>query len=188
MRHTKLSIAVASAALLGAAACSSPVGLSRTSGAASSLNAVDRTFVAQAAYGSLAEATLGRLATTRAGSEGVRDFGRMMVETHDRINRDLVAVASDKGIAPPTAPDPGRQAAAAALAEFSGPAFDRQYVPQQLADHEAELTILQGQVKYGQDADLRAFAQRTIPEVERHIAMLRRLMSAQTASAEAHAH
>lgn len=183
----KLALVPVAAAALLAAACSSPVGLSRTSGAASSLSAVDRTFIAQAAYGSLGEAALGRLATTRGGTDAVRDFGRMMVETHDRINQDLVAVTSDKGVAPPTLPDPGRQAVGAMLADLSGPAFDRQYVPQQLADHEAELNLLQGQLKYGQDADLRAFAQRTVPEVERHIAMLRRLMSAQTASA-AHAH
>ena len=180
-------IPIAAAALL-TAACSSPVGLSSTSGAASSLSAVDRAFVAQAAYGSLAEAALGRLAATQAGSDSVRVFGRMMVDTHGRINEELVAVASKKGVAPPTAPDPGRQAVSAMLAQLSGPAFDRQYVPQQLADHEAELAVLQGQMKYGQDADLRAFAQRTAPEVERHIAMLRRLNSSQTASASAHAH
>ncbi|HEX8374236.1 MAG TPA: DUF4142 domain-containing protein [Geminicoccaceae bacterium] len=180
-------IPIAAAALL-TAACSSPVGLSSTSGAASSLSAVDRAFVAQAAYGSLAEAALGRLASTQAGSDSVREFGRMMVDTHGRINEELVAVASKKGVAPPTAPDPGRQAVSAMLAQLSGPAFDRQYVPQQLADHEAELAVLQGQMKYGQDADLRAFAQRTAPEVERHIAMLRRLNSSQTASASAHAH
>jgi putative membrane protein len=109
----------------------------------------------------------------------------MMVDTHGRINEELVAVASKKGVAPPTAPDPGRQAVSAMLAQLSGPAFDRQYIPQQLADHEAELTVLQGQMKYGQDADLRAFAERTAPEVERHIAMLRRLNTSRTASAHA---
>lgn len=178
---------LAASALLTAAACSSPAGLSRTGGEAASLSALDRTFIAQAAYGSLGEATLGRLAAEQAGSEGVREFGRMMVEEHDRINAELITVASGKGVVPPSAPDPGRQAVSAMLAKLSGPAFDRQYVPQQLADHETELTLLRGEARYGQDPELRAFAERTAPAVERHIAMLRQLLSAQTASVS-HAH
>jgi putative membrane protein len=183
--RTQLIAPLAAVALL-AAACSSPAGLSRTSGEAASLSALDRTFIAQSAYGSLGEAALGRLAVTQAGSQGVRDFGRMMVEEHDRINAELITLATAKGVVPPSAPDPGRQAVSGMLAKLSGSAFDRQYVPQQLADHETELTLLRGEARYGQDADVRAFAERTAPIVERHITVLRQLLSNQSASAHAH--
>lgn len=167
--------ALAAAALALMAACSSPAGLSSTSGAAASLNAVDRTFVSQASYGSHGEIALGTLAMEQGGAPAVRQFGQMMVEQHTQMNQDLVAITTDRGMAPPTAPDPGRQAVGAALGELSGSAFDQQYVPQQLADHEVTLTLFQGQIRSGADSQLRAFAQRYAPVIEQHIVMLRQL-------------
>jgi putative membrane protein len=174
---------LAAMALLGAAACSSPQGLSDTEGPAASLSATDRTFISQAAYGSLSEVALGELAQEQAGSPAVRDFGRMMVAEHTRMNEDLIAVASAKGVTPPSAPDPGRQAVSAQLGELRGAAFDRQYVQQQLADHETTLTLFQGEASSGQDPALRAFAAKYAPVVEEHVAMLRR-MEATVASSD----
>ena len=162
-------------AVLATAACSSPSGLSETTGPAASLSATDRTFISQAAYGSLSEVALGELAQEQAGSPAVRDFGRMMVAEHTKMNEDLIAIASAKGVTPPSAPDPGRQAVSAQLGELRGEQFDRQYVQQQLADHETTLTLFQGEAASGQDPALRAFASRYTPVVREHIAMLRQL-------------
>ena len=67
------------------------------------------------------------------------------------------------------------------LQSLSGAEFDRQYVPQQLADHEATLGLFQIQSNRGQDIELRQFAQRYTPIIQRHVEMLRR-MSTQTIS------
>src|SRR5688572_8798509 len=152
------AILVAVALLAAAAACSSPSGLSETSGPAASLSATDRTFVSQAAYGSFGEVALGELAAERASSPAVREFGQVMVREHTRMNEELAAIASGKGVTPPTAPDPGRQAVGAQLGQLQGAAFDRQYVQQQLGDHETTLTLFQGEASSGQDPQLRAFA------------------------------
>lgn len=45
--------------------CSTPFGLSNLGGETSSLSAADRTFISQAAYGSLAEVELGRWRSSR---------------------------------------------------------------------------------------------------------------------------
>lgn len=166
---------LAAVALLAVAACSGPQGLSDTSGPAASLSAADRTFIAQAAYGSLGEVALGELAAEQAVTPEVRGFGQTMVQEHTRMNEDLIAIASAKGVTPPSAPDPGRQAVATQLGALEGAAFDRQYIDQQLAEHQTTLTLLEGQASTGQDPALRAFAQRYMPVVERHVAMLRQL-------------
>jgi putative membrane protein len=173
---------IAALALLATPACSSPSGLSETSGPAASLSAADRTFISQAAYGSHAEIALGELATERASSPAVREFGQMMVQEHTRMNEDLIAIASEKGVTPPSAPDPGRQAVSAQLGQYQGAEFDRQYIQQQLADHEATLTLFQNEAESGQDPQLRAFARKYAPVVQEHIAMLRRLESQVVAS------
>lgn len=162
-------------AVLATAACSGPSGLSETSGPAASLSAADRTFIAQAAYGSHGEVALGELAAQQAGSPAVRQFGQRMVQEHTRMNEQLIAIAAQDGVTPPSAPDPGRQAVSAQLGQLQGAAFDRQYVQQQLADHEATLTLFQEQAASGTDPELRAFAQAGVPIIEEHIAMLRRM-------------
>jgi putative membrane protein len=177
----KVRLATAGFALVVLAGCSSPFGMANLSKESSSLSAADRSFISQAAYSSLAEVELGQLAQTQASRQQVKEFGGMMVTEHTQMNKDLVALASDKGVAPPTSPAPGRQEIGDMLEQLSGAEFDRQYVPQQLADHEATLSLFQIQSNRGQDMELRQFAQRYTPTIQRHVEMLRR-MSTQAVS------
>jgi putative membrane protein len=167
-----LAVAVA---LFAVAGCSSePRGLSGASTpAAASLTAADRNFIAQAAYGGWGEIALGRLAQQQGSSQAVRDFGRQMVADHTQANQELASLASARGISPPTAPDPGRQAVASALESASGSNFDRQYVQQQIADHEVSMVLFQNAANTSQDPQLRAFAQKYAPIIQRHYSMLR---------------
>jgi putative membrane protein len=178
-----LRLATAGFALVVLAGCSnSPFGMANLTGETSSLSAADRSFISQAAYGSLAEVELGELAQKQASSAQVREFGGRMVTEHTQMNQDLTALASNKGITPPSSPDDGRQAIGDMLEELSGPDFDRQYVPQQLSDHETTLTLFRGQSERGQDVELRQFAQRYTPVIQRHVEMLRRMSTQMVSS------
>jgi putative membrane protein len=96
-----------------------------------------------------------------------------MVADHTQANQELAAIASARGISPPTAADPGRQAVASALGSASGTNFDRQYIQQQIADHEVSMVLFQNEANNSQDPELRAFAQKYAPIVQRHYTMLR---------------
>jgi putative membrane protein len=173
MRHLRL--ATVGFALVVLAGCSSPFNITDLSPETSSLSAADRSFISQAAYGSLAEVDLGELAQTQASSQQVREFGGRMVTEHTQMNNDLVALASNKGVTPPSSTDPGREEIADMLEQLSGAEFDRQYIPQQLADHETTLALFQVQSNRGNDVELRQFAQRYTPVIQRHVEMLRRM-------------
>ncbi|WP_158047520.1 DUF4142 domain-containing protein [Skermanella pratensis] len=162
--------------------CSTPFGLSNLGGETSSLSAADRTFISQAAYGSLAEVELGELAQQQSSSSQVREFGQMMVTEHTQMNEDLIKVASAKGVTPPSSPDPGRAAVADMLGELSGQEFDRQYIQQQLLDHQVSETLFENQAENGQDVELRQFARRYEPIIERHVQMLRRMSNQRISS------
>jgi putative membrane protein len=168
----------AAAALSTVIGCSSmgPTGISGSSSpAAASLTAADANFIAQAAYGGWGEIALGKLAQNQASSPAVREFGAMMVTDHTKANRDLAAIAKAHGISPPTMPDPGRQAVATALDRLSGPAFDRQYVQQQIADHELSMVLFDNEANNTMDPDLRSFARTYAPVIRQHYTMLRSL-------------
>jgi putative membrane protein len=183
MRCLRLAtVGFALVVLAGCSSSSSPFGMANLTGETSSLSAADRSFISQAAYSSLAEVELGELAQKQASSAQVREFGGRMVTEHTQMNKDLVALASNKGITPPSSPDSGRQAIGDMLEELSGPDFDRQYIPQQLSDHETTLTLFKGQADRGQDVELRQFAQRYTPVIQRHVETLRRMSTQMVSS------
>jgi putative membrane protein len=151
---------------------SGTTGMSGTSGMMQ-LSAAEQAFVIDAAQGGMAEVELGRLAESRGASAQVRDFGRMMVQQHTQANSELMAIAQRLGITPPTSLPPSAQAAQMRLQTAQGQDFDRQYVEQQAAAHLEQRALFQFAANNAQNPDLRGFAQKTLPVIERHIDQLR---------------
>lgn len=147
-----------------------------SSDTAQGLAVADQAFLAQAAYGGLAEVALGELAQEQASSSDVRDFAGRMVAEHGRANSELVSVARSKGMTPPTAPDEGRQAVATALSSLEGVEFDRQYMQQQYAEHQVAVALYEAQANAGSDPDVRAFAAKWLPALRGHAEDIRMMM------------
>ncbi|WP_142850964.1 DUF4142 domain-containing protein [Telmatospirillum sp. J64-1] len=168
--------------LLSLTACGSVPGLAPPAGspeataASSTLTVADQAFLTQAAYGGLSEVILGRMAAEQAATPAVRQFARQMVEEHSAINEELVALAEAKDMTPPVSPDAGREAAAAGLEMLEGTNFDRQYLQQQLTEHEVAIALYRTQAQGGTDPDVRAFAAKWLPRLQDHAAMIRSMM------------
>jgi putative membrane protein len=151
------------------------IGATGMSAASSPLTAAEQGFIIDAAQGGTAEVALGRLAEQKAANQRVRDFGRRMVEDHTRANQELMGIAQRLGVTPPTALPPAAQAAQMKLQQATGADFDRQYLEQQTAAHDAQRSMFQFASSNAKDPELRAFARRTLPVIERHLAMLRQM-------------
>ena len=76
---------------------------------------------------------------------------------------------------PPSSADLASQAKTAVTGALPGATFDKQYVSSQLDDHQEALQLLQNEAKSGQAPELKAFAEKYIPVVQRHIAELQDL-------------
>jgi putative membrane protein len=154
-----------------------PQTLSGTTGMSSTgmmqLSAAEQSFVMDAAQGGMAEVELGKLAEQRGSSAQVRDFGRMMVQQHSQANSELTAWAQRMGISPPTSLSPAAQAAQMRLQSAQGQDFDRQYLEQQAAAHLEQRAAFQFAANNAKNQELRSFAQKTLPVIERHIDQLR---------------
>lgn len=148
------------------------------------LSAAEQAFMMDAAQGGMAEVELGRLAEQRGASAQVRDFGRMMVQQHTQTNQELIAIARRLGVVLPASLSPAAQAAQARLQTTQGGEFDRQYVEQQAAGHFEQRSLFQFAANNAENPELRGFAQKTLPVIERHLDQLRTLrpLAAQTAS------
>jgi putative membrane protein len=133
-------------------------------------------FVVQAAEGGMTEVAKGKLAAQRGAHEGVKQFGQKMVDDHTKAGEELKAIASGKNITLPgdTLKTP-MQAALAKLEKLEGAAFDRAYVDDQVREHEKTIALFEREAKTGKDAELKAFAEKTLPTLKEHLTMVQDL-------------
>ncbi len=66
------------------------------------LSTSDAAFMTTAARGGMAEVEMGQLAQRNGRSEAVKRFGQTMVSHHGRANQEMMALAQQKQITPPS--------------------------------------------------------------------------------------
>lgn len=136
----------------------------------------DRSFVMQAALGGLAEVRLGELAQRQGGSDAVEQFGAQMVQDHGKANEELMRIAKSKGLQPPTQLDNKHAALHDRLQKLSGAEFDREYLRAMLDAHRKDVALFEQQARDGRDAELKAFAQKTLPTLKQHLSHVQGLV------------
>ena len=128
-----------------------------------------RQFIQDAATGGTAEVSLGRMAANKAGSTQVRAFAERMVKDHGAANDELMELAKKKGVSLSTQLDPTHRALVDRLGSLSGPEFDREYMQAMVSDHQTDVGKFEREVKGGRDADVKSFAERTLPTLRQHL-------------------
>src|SRR3954471_1124607 len=129
----------------------------------------DQMFVTKAAKGGLAEVQLGQLAADKASSDEVKKFGQRMVTDHGKANDELKSLAQQKNITLPTDLDPKDKATHDRLSKMSGAAFDRAYMQHMLEDHRVDVNEFKKESTSGKDAEIKAWASKTLPTLEEHL-------------------
>lgn len=131
-------------------------------------------FMMKAAQMDLAEIALGNLAVQRGQSEDVKRFGQMMVDDHTRTSQELMTLAAGENVTLPATMDSKHQSAMNKLSNLSGAEFDRAFMKQMVKDHEAAVKLYRKQANQrGGDAEVTAFAAKTLPALESHLQMAR---------------
>jgi putative membrane protein len=134
-----------------------------------SLDATDMEFVQNADMGGVMEVELGKLAQQNAASQSVKDFGQRMVEDHTKANQDLRQVATEKNIVLPSSLDDKHTADWKRLAKLRGRPFDQAYMKDMVQDHKEDVAEFERASQNAQDADVKAFATRTLPALQSHL-------------------
>jgi putative membrane protein len=126
--------------------------------------------------GGMAEVEMARLALTKASSDAVKQYAQKMLDDHTAANAELMQIAATKNLTLPTAPDAKHRAMMARMGKLSGEAFDREYVMMAgHKDHQKMEKLFRDESTRGRDADLKAFATKTLPVVQQHLQMARDL-------------
>jgi putative membrane protein len=128
----------------------------------------DRTFLAQAAAGGMAEVQFGKLASQKASDPEVKQFAQKMVEDHTKANQKLEAIAKGMNFAAPHALKPEDQEAYDRLSKLSGEAFDRAYVQHMVKDHQKDVQLFRTYSTSASSPEVKAFASSTLPTLQKH--------------------
>ncbi len=141
-----------------------------------SVSAADTQFALQAAQSDMFEAQSSQMALQKARNPAIRQYAQRMIDYHTGTTRELRDIAGTKSMNLPMALEPQQQQALANLESASpGASFERQYLNGQIEGHTATAGTFRSEIASGLDPDLKSFAQRGLPEVERHLADARRL-------------
>ncbi|MGZ3836791.1 MAG: DUF4142 domain-containing protein [Mucilaginibacter sp.] len=130
---------------------------------------VDAEFAVRAASGCMAEMNFGELAQQKGMDRRVRNFGKMMVNAHSKINDKIKALAATKNIALPAAPGADAQKAINVLSKKSGKDFDKAYVNNMIDDHKKDIRAFETAMKKCDDPDLKSFASKMLPVLQTHL-------------------
>lgn len=137
------------------------------------VSSADTEFMNKAAQGGMAEVELGKMASTKAQNQEVKQFGQQMTADHTRANNELKTLAAGKNVTLPTDVGAIHQATMDKLSKLSGAAFDKEYVKAMVEDHEKDVAEFQKQADSGTNADVKAFAAKTLPTLKSHFEMIK---------------
>jgi putative membrane protein len=135
----------------------------------------DQHFVDKAAGAGMAEVKLGQIAIQNAINPMVRQFAEQLVRDHSRANRELMSLASRKGIAVPRTMDQKHQEYMNKLMKSKGNDFDRQYMNEMVKNHKEAVSLFKKEAEDGRDSDLKAFAANRLPTLKHHLQMAQEL-------------
>ena len=139
------------------------------------LAANDAAFMKKAADGGLAEVAHAKLAQEKASSAEVKAYAAKLEKDHTQANTELKQVATQKNVTLPDQPSKMHQAMHDKLAKLSGAEFDKAYVAAMLEDHQKDVKEFSRAAASSADADVKAFAAKTLPTLKDHLQQVQQL-------------
>lgn len=129
----------------------------------------DKRFVKDATMAALTEAEVGKLATEKASSDSIKQFGQSTVDGQTKLETELKQVAGNAKVDVPDAVDSKHQSQIDKLSKLSGPDFDRAFLKDLKKDHEQDLREFQLEAQNGSDPRVKEFASKNLPTLQQHL-------------------
>jgi putative membrane protein len=186
-----LSLIAAAFLMIGTAASAQPAATApaatSASGAAGAragkLSHADTAFLKQAAQNGHAEVESSKLAMDKAVSADVKSFAKQMVDDHTKAGDELKALASSKGVEVPSEPSVMQKGKIKLLSARKDTSFDSHYAASMGVDaHQDTIKLFQKAADSADDAEVKAFAAKTLPTLQHHLQMAQQMNTAAKAA------
>jgi putative membrane protein len=128
-------------------------------------------FVQKAAMSDMYEVEAGKIASQKGQTAPVKGFGEMMVDAHSKTTEELKGIVASEKIKVdlPETLDAKHQKLINDLNAASTADFDKTYAKQQVDGHQDAVNLFDSYAKKGDNAALKAFAQKTLPVIQQHL-------------------
>jgi putative membrane protein len=136
---------------------------------AASLSTVDRQFLVTVARMDMTEAHQGQMAASQATRADVKDYAKTVVDDDTASYADVSQLAAKTGVTIPKGINSGQNRTIVQLVHLKGDRFDRQFANDGVAADRQLLTAFQHEAKNGRDPDVKAYASKTIPTIQKHL-------------------
>jgi putative membrane protein len=125
-------------------------------------------FVQKAAVGGMFEVQASQLALDKSSDAHIKKIAQMMIDDHTKANDKLKSIVADKNESDwiPDALDDKHQAKLDALQNSDN--FDADYIKVMKEGHVKTIAMFKEYAAVGDDADLQAFAKKTLPTLMKH--------------------
>ena len=142
------------------------------------LAAEGENFIDEASAKGIAEIETAKLALDKSEAEDIRTFAQKMIDDHTQANQKLAELASqhdDLELSDEATP---MDKAKAMILQFrEGDNFDQAYANNQVVAHEQTIELFREYAQNGENAELKQFAEQTLPKLEQHLKHAQELAS-----------
>ena len=132
-------------------------------------------FLTKSIEDALAEIRLCKLALVQSHDDDVKAFARRILKDHADLNQELVSLAEEKGVQPPSEPNAKQKSVYDRLAKLSGPAFDKEFMKYNVTDHETDVQECRRQAEIGSDPEVKGLAAKALKTLQIHLQLSRDL-------------
>lgn len=140
-----------------------------TAGTISDMSPDDKEFIVKAGMGGLTEMQMGNFGIQKATNAEVKAFSQRMVTDHGKANEELQVLATAKGVGLPTELDGEHKSALDHVNGLSGAEFDKTFMQHMVMDHEKAVADFTNASQNARDAELKAWAAKTLPALQDHL-------------------
>ena len=129
-------------------------------------------FVTQAAISDMAEIESSKLAATKTDGK-TKAFAEKMIKDHAETSLELKGLVTGGKVKAtlPTEMDAAHKSKVDKLKGLSGASFAKEYDDMQVAAHKDAVSLFERYAKSGENAELKAFAAKTLPHLQMHLKM-----------------
>ena len=136
----------------------------------------DKRFMKNAAQAGMFEIEGSKLALSKAKSPEIKSFAENMIKDHTKASDELKALAAKKGVELPDKPSFLQRTSLKLMGTHDGAKFDESYAETIGVDaHESVIEDFTEAAKDADDADVKAFAGKTLPGLKQHYEMAKML-------------
>lgn len=135
----------------------------------------DKEFVRKALEGGMAEVEFGELASEKAASPDVKQFGQKMVTDHTKLGDQMKQVAQEIGVTPPTHLSKKDQELKTKLQGMLGTQFDDAYIKAMVKDHKKDAEDFKSEAQQSQNPAVKQAAEQGAQVIDQHLQIIQQI-------------